>query len=98
MKKIAKHALNVVQVIVAVTIVGISVYYATTLFGAPILNGFGMIFQLMFNPTFMSYFMGGMFVLVGLRALVMLHHSMKKMMGDLKKDYPAEPVVFADER
>lgn len=92
MKKIMKHALNVVRVIVAVTIVSLCGYYATTLFGAPILNGFGMIFQLMFNPTFMSYFMGGLFVLVGVRAMVTLHRGMKKMMEDLRKDYPAEKV------
>lgn len=96
-KKFSKHSFNFVKVIVATIIVGISAHYATTLFGAPILNGFGMIFQLMFNPTFMSYFIGGLFVLVGLNGLMMLHRGMKKMMADLKKDYPAEPVILTDE-
>jgi len=91
-KKLSKHAFNLVKVIVAVTIVSISGYYATALFGAPILNGFGIIFQLMFNPTVMSYFLGLVMIMVAIRALGMLHRGMKKMMADLKKDYPAEHV------
>jgi len=93
MKKIMKHALNIVKVLVAVTIVGISIQYSMLFFGAPLLNGLGLIAQLMFNPVVMSYFFGGLFILVGFRGLIMLHRGMKKMMADLKKDYPAEKVV-----
>jgi len=88
-----KHALNVVKVIAASCIVGISIYYSMMFFGAPLLNGLGMIAQLMFNPIIMSYFFGGLFILVGFRGLIMLHRGMKKMMKDLKKDYPSNKMI-----
>lgn len=93
MKKIMKHALNVVKVIVASCIIGISIYYALMLFGAPLMNGLAIVAQLMFNPIIMSYFFGGLFILVGFRGLIMLHRGMKKMMADLKKDYPADKLI-----